>query len=112
MKKIVYLIIVFILVITIVNLIGSIYTLWHKQDLLTNARQQLTQETKENSALEKELVKVKSPKFLDEEARNKLLMVKPGESEVLIDQNLLKPKSSDKKKANQPYWQQWLALFF
>ncbi len=113
MKRISFIIIIIILAFIIIRLISSIYTLWHKQDLLTNAQLQLMQEQKKQVQLQKEFVKVKSSAFVDEEARNKLLLVKPGENQVLIDQSLLTASSGAKtKKAAEPFWQQWLDLFF
>lgn len=112
MKRISFLIITIILFFIILHLLTSIYTLWHKQDLLTNTQQQLLQEKQEHTNLEKELSRVNSPQFLDQEARDKLLLVKPGESEVLIDKNLLEASSSAQIREVKPYWQQWLNLFF
>lgn len=113
MKRIVFISITIILLLSIVRLSTSIYTLWHKQDLLTNAKLELAQEKKENQNLQKQLVVVKSPQFLEEEARNKLLLVKPGESDVLIDSSLLHGTAAAKaKEAAKPFWQQWWDLFF
>lgn len=113
MKRISFFILIIVFFFIIAHLLTSIYTLWHKQDLLTNAQKQLQQEKKENSSLQQELTTVKSPQFLDKEARNKLLLVKPGESDVLIDQNLLHTQATKQKtEAEKPYWQQWIDLFF
>lgn len=112
MKRISFLVITITLFFIILHILTSIYTLWHKQDLLTNAQLQLLQEREEKRGLQKELSKVKSPQFVDQEARDKLLLVKPGESEVLIDKNLLEASASAKSKKSEPYWQQWLDLFF
>lgn len=113
MKRIVFFGLVILLFFVILHLITSIYTLWHKQDLLINAQKQLSQEQKQNGQLKKQLTEVKSPQFLEKEARDKLLLVKPGESDVLIDQNLLKASNSaTKKELEKPYWQQWLDVFF
>lgn len=113
MKKIVFLSSVIILFFVIVHLITSIYTLWHKQDLLTSAKEQLQQEKKQNIQLHRQLSNVQSPQFIDKQARDKLLLVKPGETDVLIDQSLLKASSSAQEKtSSKPYWQQWWELFF
>lgn len=81
--------------------------------MLTEAQLQLVQEQKQNKALKQQLTKVKSPQFFEQEARDKLLLVKPGEADVLIDQSLLQASSSAGKKVSpKPYWQQWIELFF
>lgn len=113
MKRIIFLTVIVILFFVIVHLMTSIYTLWHKKDLLTNAKEQLQQEKLENVQLHQELVKVNSPQFLNEQARDRLLLVKPGQSEVLIDPTLLKATSSAQKtETRKPYWQQWFDLLF
>lgn len=113
MKRIIFLVTIIILFFIILHFVTSIYTLWHKQDLLTSATQQLEQEKKENSTLHQQLFQVNSPQFLEKEARDKLLLAKPGESDVLIDQNLLKASASAvKKDTEKPYWQQWIEIFF
>lgn len=113
MKRIIFFAIILILFFVILQLISSIYTLWHKQDVLTNAQKQLQQEKQENTKLKQQLVQVNSPEFVEKEARDKLLMVKPGESEVLIDQNLLKAsESASRNEEEKTYWQQWFEIFF
>lgn len=113
MKRIIFLLILILLFFIILRVSVSIYTLWHKQDVLTQAQQQLKQEQKENIFLHKQLKQVQTPQFLDEQARNKLLLVKPGESDVIIDSNLLKATASAVAKPTvMPFWQQWLRLFF
>ncbi len=113
MKRISFIIIILILIFIIVRLATSIYTLWHKQDLLTNAQEQLRQEKQENISLHQEFAKVKSPQYVDEQARDKLLLMKPGENQVLIDSSLLQASNSaQKRESAKPYWQQWIDLFF
>lgn len=113
MKRISFLIVIVILFLIIIRLGSSIYTLWHKQDLLTNAQKELTQEKKENIQLKSQLRIVTSAQFLDEEARNKLLLVKKGESDVLIDPTLLQASNSaQKKETNKSNLEQWIDLFF
>lgn len=112
MKKILFFSILILSIIIIINLVTSIYTLWHKQDLLVKAQQQLQQEKNEHVKLQQEFNVVSKPSFIEEEARNKLFMTKTGEQEVLIAQST---QSEEKKEViidNRPYWQQWLGLFF
>jgi cell division protein FtsB len=111
MKKIGFILIVIVLLLIINNLIHSIYDLWQKQGLLTQAQNQLSAEQLRNTKLKTEILHAQSPQFIDEEARNKLFLVKPGEQEVLISQDLLS-KSPQKQAQNLPNWQKWLKLFF
>lgn len=112
MKKAIFVVIVIVLLATINSLAHSTYDLWHKQDLVTSAKQQLDVEKLKNQKLKGELSFVKSPQFIEEEAHNKLFLVKPGEQDVLISQKLVQGESSQKQKEDIPNWQQWLKLFY
>jgi len=111
MKKIGFILIVIVLLFVINNLAHSIYDLWQKQSLLTDAQNQLSAEKLKNTKLKAEISKANTPQFIDEEARNKLFLVKPGEQEVLISQSLIS-KSSQKQAQVLPNWQRWFKLFF
>ncbi len=110
MKKIFFITTVIICIIIINGLAHSIYDLWHKQDLVVSANQDLEKEKKENLKLKKELAHVKSDNFIESVARDKLFMVKPGESGVIIPSNLTSD-SSTKPTKELPNWQKWLNLF-
>ncbi len=113
MKRIIYILFIILSIAIIASLINSIYALWHKKDLLVQAQNQLAEEKKRHNELEKRLSVVKSPLFVEEEARNKLFLVKPGESELLIPSDSL-PKTQQgvkSTKQDKPNWQQWLDLF-
>jgi cell division protein FtsB len=95
------------------GLLHSIYDIWHKQDLLTSAQKQLDHEKLENQKLKAELSYAQTPQFLEEQAHNKLFLVKPGEQEVLISPDLKNKNQTQKSnQQNTPTWQQWLKLFF
>lgn len=112
MKKAAFILIVLILLFIINGLAHSIYDLWHKQDLLTSAQKELSQEQLKNQKLKAGLSYVKSPQFIEEQAHDKLFLVKPGEQEVLISQALQKQNQAQKQTQNTPNWQKWLQLFF
>jgi len=113
MKKAIYIGMVIVLLLMINGLLHSIYDIWHKQDLLTSAQKQLDREKLLNQKLKGELSFAQTPQFLEEQAHNKLFLVKPGEQEVLISPNLLKSQNQPQKQTqNIPNWQQWLNLFF
>ncbi len=112
MKKVVFILIVIVLLLAINSLVHSIYDLWHKQDLLTSAEKQLEAEKLKNQKLKGELSYVQSRQFIEEEAHNKLFMVKPGEQQVLISQKLSGSSEAKKRSQNAPNWQKWIDLFF
>jgi cell division protein FtsB len=111
MKKLMFIIVVVVLLLIINNLTRSIYDLWHKQDLLTKAQQELIRELQLNQRLKAELSYAKTRQFIEEEARDKLFMVKPGEQPVLIPEELLKPYLPSKPTPTVPNWQKWWNLF-
>jgi cell division protein FtsB len=96
MKKAVYIIVVIVLILMINGLLHSIYDIWHKQDLVTSAQKQLDREKLLNQKLKGELSYAQTPQFLEEQAHNKLFLVKPGEQEVLISPDLKKSSSETK----------------
>jgi cell division protein FtsB len=112
MKKAVYIVVVIVLLLMINGLLHSIYDIWHKQDLVISAQRQLDREKLENQKLKAELSYAQTPQFLEEQAHNKLFLVKPGEQEVLISPSLTEKNQAQKQTQNIPSWQQWLNLFF
>ena len=112
MKKVIFFVIIVIFLFIINNFFHSIYRMWQKQDLIVSARKELAREKSEQRKLSNDLEKVKKPTYLEEEARNKLFLVKPGEEIVVIPSNA--PAMANKprlaKKA-EPIWQQWYKLF-
>ncbi|MDP3988586.1 MAG: septum formation initiator family protein [Candidatus Levybacteria bacterium] len=114
MKKIIFIVSVVVSIFIINNLVQSIYGLWNKQDLLVKAQKDLENQKKENEKMKKQITVVYSQEFVEKEARDKLFMVKKGESQVIIQEDLLKASSSarDKKEDNLPNWRKWLNLFF
>ena len=109
-KKVAFFITIVVCLVVINSLAHSIFDLWNKQDVVVRARQELDQEKQKNEELKVQLGYVKSNEFVEEEARNKLFLVKPGESDVIIPQNLIKKKEV-KPPPPPPVWKQWVNLF-
>ncbi len=112
MKKVLAIFVVIACLLIINNLIHSIYSLWQKRDLVTSAQEELNKAKEQNRVLKSKLSLVDSPQFVEEEARNKLFLVKPGE-EILITKDLPNASSSAQSNGNgKPNWQKWWELFF
>jgi cell division protein FtsB len=109
-KKILFFLAIATCLVVINGLVRSIYDLWHKQDLVVKAQKNLEEERKENKRLKSQLKYVASNQFIEEEARNKLFMVKPGESGVIIPSSLIQ-KKEEKVIVVLPNWQKWINLF-
>jgi cell division protein FtsB len=113
MKKIIFFVIVIIFLFIINNFSHSIYGLWQKQDLITEAKKELAHEQQEHTSLTQQLRAVTTPSYIEEEARNKLLLVKPGEAVVVLPQptpTTLATQHTSPKRL--PPWQQWYQLLF
>lgn len=111
MKKIVYALVIVVLILIINSLVHSIFELWQKQDLIVSAQKELDREREKNQKLKAQYEYVQTQAFLEEEAHNKLFLVKPGEQEVLISQSLLN-QTEAKKLQDLPNWKKWIELFF
>ncbi|HZJ18526.1 MAG TPA: septum formation initiator family protein [Patescibacteria group bacterium] len=112
MKKIVFIAIVVALIVVINNLVHSIYDLSQKQDFVVSAKKELEDEKMLNQKLKAQISIVQSKDFIEQEARNKLFMGKPGEQPVIIPVNLLEGKKEEKPQDKSPNWQKWWNLFF
>ncbi len=111
MKKIIFIAIVILSIFIINSLIRSIYDLWSKQDLVLKTKQELQSEKEENQRLKSQLSVVGGNRFIEEEARNKLFLVKPEEEQVIIPKDLLNG-NFEKKPYNISNWKKWWNLFF
>jgi len=112
MKRILYILAIVIAIVIINNLAHSIYDLWSKKDVVVSANKELEKEKKENQYLKTQLNNAQKGGFIEEEARNKLLLVKPGEEQLIIPRELTASESSKIKIDNRPNWQKWWDLFF
>lgn len=110
MKKILFFLAIIVCLFIINGLVRSIYDLWSKQDLVVKAKNDLEREKKTNLELKNQLSYVSGNQFIESEARNKLLMLKPGESGVIVPPDLIE-KKAPKKTPERPNWQKWLNLF-
>ncbi|OGH48285.1 MAG: hypothetical protein A3A51_00615 [Candidatus Levybacteria bacterium RIFCSPLOWO2_01_FULL_39_10] len=109
MKKIFFFASIIVGVIIINSLVRSIYNLLQKEELVSGAMMELEAEKRLNKELKERLSYVKSDQFIEEEARNKLFLVKEGESEVLIPKILI-ATASPTPTPIPPNWRQWINL--
>lgn len=114
MKRIIFLASLIASLFILNSLVRSISSLWSKQELLVKAQKELENKKRENEELKKRLSQAQSQEFIEKEARNRLFLVRPGESQVLIPEELLKASESAKERVNdsKPNWQKWWDLFF
>lgn len=114
LKKIVFFGIIIASFFVMNSLVHSIYTLWQKNALVTEAKTELDQEKKENQVIKKKIAEVKKTQFVEEEARNKLFLAKPGEGVLVIPSQYLhaNPSAAPNPPDLRPNWQKWWETFF
>lgn len=111
----IFVIVVAICLLIINNLSRSIIDLWQKQAFLSTAQSNLQKEEVKNQQLKQQLKRVSQKQFVEEQARDKLLLIKPGEEVVLIPTDMLPPDTNsdtNKKVKNKPHWEEWWSYFF
>jgi len=113
-KKIAFFAIIVVLLLTINDLAHSIYSIWQKKDLIVQAQNNLDQEKEENQKLKKEITQVNQPQFIESQARNNLLLAKPGEGVVMLPSTMVSasPSPTTKPIDTRPNWQKWWDAFF
>jgi len=77
----------------------------------SEAEERLEKLKKENEDLKRELEYKKSEEFTESEIRNKLGLVKEGETVVILPKDDKSNKNGENKVAI-PNWQKWWNLFF
>lgn len=103
--------IIIILLLLIKNIVSSILSLRQNSHIVTSLRQQEVAEKQKREFLKQQLYFSNTPEFIENQAREKLGMVKPGEYVVLAPP----PKIEEKKPValdTSPNWKKWWNLFF
>lgn len=114
-KKIVIVLVGIVAVAITWSLIGQIMTTLKSGDRLQEATERLHKLEVKNKELKRKLEEVKTPAFLEEQARDKLGLVREGETIVIIPQEKLDRVLGVTKKVEEvklPNWLGWLKLFF
>lgn len=97
------------------NIIGQIISTLKSGDRLNIATDKLHRLEIKNKDLKAKLDEVKDLRFLEEQARDKLGLVKEGETLVIIPQEKIDSILGLSKKIEEiklPNWQGWLKLFW
>ena len=111
----------------IILIAGGIFVLFFAYNLITqisdavSSSERLSQQAEtvykleaKNKELRKKLSKIQSPQFIEQQARDKLGMSKPGETIIIIPQEKLKQilgASSSAEPARLPNWLGWVKVF-
>lgn len=115
LKKLIFAVAILLVLVISYNLIGHILTALKANDRLSEAVGGLNQLDIKNKELRAQLEKVKSPEYIEEQARDKLGLSKEGEIMVVIPEDKLKQVMGLGKKMEEvrlPNWLGWLKVFF
>ncbi len=112
MKRNLVLILALVIMIpVVVNGVNRISSFRGTSQKVDEAEAGLEQLKKENESLKRDLDYKNSDRFAEEEIRNKLGMVKPGETEVIIPKPEGQSSGQSDSGAQIPNWQKWRDLF-
>lgn len=90
----------------------SVYTLSQKKGILSERQQVLSQLQVKQAQLQQKLNEATSPAFIEQAARDKLGLVKPGETVVIMDKTQNAALGTQEHGIDLPSWKQWWKLFF
>ncbi|GDX62199.1 hypothetical protein LBMAG33_5090 [Candidatus Levyibacteriota bacterium] len=111
MRRIFFFAVIIISFFIIYNLLVTIYTLWQKEKIISQIHNDFNNEQKKNKELTNKLIEAESGIFLENQARNKLFLVKQGESQIILPLVIMASIRNDKNMEIRPNWQKWLNLF-
>ncbi len=95
------------------GLTRSIVDHWHKRAIVAERQEALRREEERNRELVARLEEATSSAFIEKEAREKLGLVKEGDTIVLLDASESPGIESAKDSgASLPNWKKWWKLFF
>lgn len=110
MKKLLPFVVIIFLVFLIKNNITAIFRTLEDKNTAGTLKEKLAEEEKKNKFLKERLFYVKTDKFIEKEAREKLSMSRPGEYIVIGPTST--PLNREKIETDtKPNWQKWLDLF-
>ncbi|KKU56633.1 hypothetical protein A3C34_02455 [Candidatus Amesbacteria bacterium RIFCSPHIGHO2_02_FULL_48_21] len=90
----------------------NVYRLWRTGDSVKEARRNLVEATAESERLQKQLLEVKSPEWVEKEARERLGYGRPGETIlVLPEQESSRETELGAQEQNIPNWKKWWKLY-
>jgi|SRR5581483_5948161 len=91
----------------------SVWDLWKKQEEIGKERARVQALETKNRQLQSQLAYEQTDAFVEKVAREKLNYIKPGETVVVIPQDMLRAATASAvPPPTPPNWQQWIRLFF
>lgn len=110
MKKLAVIIVIIFLLILIKNLAFSLIESLQSGSTTQKLTKELTSEQKKNTFLKEQLNLVRTKEFVEQEAREKLGLVRPNEKLVVLRKQ--KERQDAQSLDDKQNWQKWWNLFF
>ncbi len=115
-KKLILIILFIVSLYLIVYSVKDILGILKKKEEIKKEQLKLERLKAKNEELKKQLEYVKTPEFIEKEAREKLNLARPGEVVVILPENVSEivdiGKEQKPSKEEKPNWKKWLNLFF
>ncbi|KKS64434.1 hypothetical protein A3A14_02055 [Candidatus Daviesbacteria bacterium RIFCSPLOWO2_01_FULL_43_38] len=114
-KKIIFVLGVILVIVMVYGFGKQIFSSLEAGKRLDNEAEKLTLLQRRNEELKKKLVEVGSLQFIEQQARDKLSLARPGETIMVIPQSEIDKVLGAQKEVQkivEPYWQGWLRLFW
>ncbi len=113
-RKVIKIIVILIGILLIIKLSRDILRLLKSGEQVKLAQDQVQLLEEEKQVLLEKYQYYQSDEFIEEEARNKLNMARPGETIVILPPNVgeLVGRTNSQPEPEIPNWQKWYQLFF
>lgn len=111
-KRLIYTILVLICLMLSLNVVKSVVRVKKRDEILHQTIGKLNEVKEENGMLQRKLVQVESPEYIELEARNALNLGREGEIMVILPS--VSPLPSDPSPTpldKRKNWQKWMGLF-
>lgn len=95
----------------IVNITRTFRDLSRQENIIKEAEDRLQEVEAEKDKLQKNLAKVESQEYIEQEARNKLNLGKEGEVVLILPPISLAVTPTPIPADNSPSWQKWVNIF-
>lgn len=95
-----------------IGIVKTVYTISQKKGIIAERQKILSELTDKNKKLQEELREATSPAFIEQAARDKLGLVREGETVVIMDKSQILNPDNQKNPQELPSWKQWWRLFF
>lgn len=106
---------ILVLIISLIMAVGlsrSILSHFFRIDVVDEHRQVFLREQQRNRSLHAQLKEATSDAFIEKQAREKLGLVKDGDTIILLQKSTTGSLREMKEQGELPHWEQWWRLFF